>query len=278
MNDLEPQEIAPGVYGLSLGTGLKQANIYFVQSGSSWVLIDAAWPKCGQLIKATAESLFGANTRPAAILLTHIHPDHSGSALELAQLWNLPVSVHPAELPLAAETLIPEYFNPLDRWLIAPLMKLQPRRMLEPKRSGESLADKVCAIDPSAGVPGFTGWQCIPTPGHTPGHMAFFRKSDGVLIAGDAILTVNLNSIRDLLLNRQRISGPPYISTWNWHSAKESVARLAALELRVLACGHGMAAIGPRTADELHALSNRFEVSQKKISHNGRQTCQHRSW
>ncbi|HTP10217.1 MAG TPA: MBL fold metallo-hydrolase, partial [Anaerolineae bacterium] len=91
MNDLKPQEIAPGVYGLSIGTGIKQANIYFVQSGSSWVLIDAAWPKCGQLIKATAESLFGANTRPAAILLTHIHPDHSGSALELAQLWNLPV-------------------------------------------------------------------------------------------------------------------------------------------------------------------------------------------
>jgi glyoxylase-like metal-dependent hydrolase (beta-lactamase superfamily II) len=267
MNDLEPQEIAPGVYGLSIGTGLKQANVYFVQSGLSWVLIDAAWPHCGQLIKATAESLFGANTRPAAILLTHIHPDHSGSALELAQWWNLPVSVHPAELPLAAETLIPEYFNPLDRWLIAPLMKLQPRRMLKPKPSGESLADKVCAIGPSAGLPGFTDWQCIPSPGHTPGHMAFFRKSDGVLIVGDAILTVNLNSIRDVLLNRQRISGPPYISTWNWPIAKESVARLAALEPRVLACGHGPAAIGPGTAAELRALSNRFTSSPRKVSH-----------
>ena len=80
MNDLKPQEIATGVYCLSLGTGLKQVNIYFVQSGSSWALIDAAWPKCGQLIKTTAESLFGADTRPASILLTHIHPDHSGSS------------------------------------------------------------------------------------------------------------------------------------------------------------------------------------------------------
>ena len=48
------------------------------------------------LIAAAAESLFGAGTRPAAILLTHIHPDHSGSALELARRWDLPVLVHPA--------------------------------------------------------------------------------------------------------------------------------------------------------------------------------------
>ncbi len=270
MNDLMAKEIAAGVHCLSLGTGFKQVNIYFVQSGSSWALIDAAWPQCGQLIKTTAESLFGANTRPAALLLTHIHPDHSGSALELAQLWNLPVFVHPDELPLAAEQLIPEYFNPLDRWLIAPLMKLLPRRRLDQKRSGDSLADVVRAFDPNAGVPGIPDWRCIPTPGHTPGHLALFRKSDGVLIAGDAILTVNLNSIQDLLLNRQRISGPPYISTWNWRVAKQSVAKLAALEPGVLACGHGLVALGPGTAAELHAFSDRFSISNKEMSLNRR--------
>lgn len=267
MNDLKPKEIATSVYCLGIGTGINQCNVYFVQSGSSWALIDAAWPKCGQLIKTTAESLFGANMHPASILLTHIHPDHSGSALELAQLWNLPVYVHPDELPLAAEKLIPEYFNPLDRWLIAPLMKLMPRRALESKRSEGSLADAVRAIDPSAGVPGLPDWQCIPTPGHTPGHVAFFRKSDGVLIAGDAILTVNLNSLWDLLLNRHRISGPPYISTWNWQIAKESVAELAALEPCVLACGHGMPMRGSGTAYELHAFSDRFSVSKRELSH-----------
>lgn len=38
--------------------------------------------------------------RPASILLTHDHPDHSGSALELARMWSLPVHVHRDELPL----------------------------------------------------------------------------------------------------------------------------------------------------------------------------------
>ena len=255
------------MYCLSIGTGIKQSNIYFVQSGSSWVLIDAAWQNRSQLIKTTAESFFGMDTRPVAILLTHIHPDHSGSAPELANIWRVPVYVHPDEMPLASEKLIPEYFNPLDRWLIVPLLKLMPRKVLESKLSESSLEDVACAIDPSTGVPGLPDWQCIPTPGHTPGHVAFFRKSDGVLIAGDAILTVNLNSLWDLLLNRHRVSGPMYILTWNWQIAKESVAVLAALEPRVLACGHGIAMMGSETAYELHAFSDRFSVSKRGLPH-----------
>jgi glyoxylase-like metal-dependent hydrolase (beta-lactamase superfamily II) len=266
MNDLKPKEIATGVYCLSIGTGIKQSNVYFVQSGSSWALIDAAWRNCTQLIKTTADSLFGMDTRPVAILLTHIHPDHSGSAPELAQIWKVPVYVHPDEMPLASGKLIPEYFHPLDRWLIVPLMKLMPRRTRESKLSEASLAD-VCAIDPSAGVPGLPDWQCIPTPGHTPGHVAFFRKSDSVLIAGDAILTVNLNSLWDLLMNRHRVSGPAYILTWNWQIAKESVVVLATLEPRVLACGHGIVMMGSGTANELRAFSDRFSVSKRELPH-----------
>jgi glyoxylase-like metal-dependent hydrolase (beta-lactamase superfamily II) len=117
------EQIAEGVYCLETGRGLTRANVYFVRSGPAWVLIDTAWPHRGPVISATAESLFGAGTRPAAILLTHIHPDHAGSALELARLWDLPVYVHPGELPLAPGRYLPEYGNPLDRWLIAPLLK-----------------------------------------------------------------------------------------------------------------------------------------------------------
>ncbi len=260
MKDPKPGEIATGVYCLGVGRGIRQCNVYFVQSGSSWALIDAAWQNDGRLVKTTAASLFGGDKRPTAILLTHIHPDHSGSAQELSRTWELPVYVHPDEMPLAPGGLIPEYFNPLDRWLIAPLMKLIPRRVRESRLSKESLTDAARAIDPGAAVPGLPEWRCIPTPGHTPGHLAFFRKSDGVLIAGDAVLTINLNSLWDLLLNRHRVSGPPYIATWNWHMAKQSVAVLAALEPDVLACGHGKVMTGSGTARELRAFSDRFSA------------------
>lgn len=252
------EEVAEGVYCVRTGRGLTEANVYLVRSGPSWVLIDAAWPHRGQLIKSAAESLFGAGARPAAILLTHIHPDHSGSALELARMWDLPVHVHPGELPLASGRYLPEYGNPLDRWLVAPLLRLMPRRRVEAMQSRGSLEGTVRAFDPDAGVPGLPDWQCVPTPGHTPGHIAFFRSSDRVLITGDAVLTMNLNSVRDLLTGKHGAAGPPYISTWNWPEAKESVAALASLNPQVLACGHGPPLAGPGTADHLRSFSERF--------------------
>jgi len=252
------EQIAEGVYRLETGRGLTGANVYFVRSGPAWVLIDTAWPHRGPVISAAAESLFGTGTRPAAILLTHIHPDHAGSALELARLWDLPVHVHPSELPLASGRYLPEYGNPLDRWLIAPLLRLMPHRAVEASLSRNSLEDAARAFDPAAGVPGLPDWQAVPTPGHTPGHVAFFRGKDRVLITGDAVLTVNVNSARDFLAGRHRVSGPPYISTWDWPAAKESVAALARLKPEVLACGHGRPMTGPQAAASLASFSGRF--------------------
>lgn len=230
----EPGEIAPGVFWLSASG----SNVYFVRSGLSWVLIDTSWPDRGQVIKQTAERLFGAGTRPAAILLTHTHGDHAGSALELARSWDLPVYVHPGELPLAAGKYLPEYGDPIGRWLIEPLMRLMPRRAAR-MAAKASITEAAQAFNPEAGVPALPDWEHIPTPGHTPGHVCFFRPRDRVLITGDAVLTLNFNSLRDLLRFKQRVSGPPWISTWNWPTAKQSVPALARLDPQVLAPGHG---------------------------------------
>jgi glyoxylase-like metal-dependent hydrolase (beta-lactamase superfamily II) len=260
------REIAPGVNCKEVGKGISRSNVYFVRSGSSWVLIDTASANCGRLIQKTAESLFGANTRPVSILLTHAHPDHAGSALELARMWGCPVYVHPDELPLAAIgdlSTVEKYANPLDRWIILPLLRLMPRRRVESMLSNSSLKEVAQAFGPGATVPGLPDWECIHTPGHTPGHVTLFRTSDRVLITGDAIVTVNLNSflvfpLWGLRLNKQRVSGPPWYSTWNWRAAKESVAALAGLEPRVLASGHGVPMTSEETARELRAFVDRF--------------------
>lgn len=276
MNDLRVgREIAPGVYCMEVGRRITRSNVYFVRSESSWVLIDSASANCGRLIQKTAESLFGANASPASILLTHTHPDHAGSALALARTWDCPVYVHPDELPLAVAvdlSVSKQYANPLDRWFILPMLRTIPPRRLESMLSKTSLKDVAQALDPGAAVPGLPDWECIPTPGHTPGHVAFFRPSGRVLITGDALLTADLNSLWGFLLwslrlNRQKVSGPPWYLTWNMRAAKESVAALAGLEPRVLACGHGIAMIGSGTACELRAFSDRFSVSKRELSH-----------
>ncbi|HJQ28857.1 MAG TPA: hypothetical protein VJ827_05925 [Rubrobacter sp.] len=96
--------------------------------------------------------------------------------------------------------------------------------------SNTGLNDVTQAFDPDA-VTALPGWECIPTPGH----VSFFRRSDRVLIAGEAVSTVNLNSLRDFVLQKQKLSEPAYITTWNWRTAKDSIAILARLDPRVIA-------------------------------------------
>ena len=253
------RQIAPDVYCLG-PKGRTQTDVYFVGSGSSWALIDAGWAKDGPAIRQAAEAVFGTDTRPAAILLTHDHPDHDGSALELARTWDCPVYVHPDELPQANGDFaaIAAGAGPLDTWLVLPLMRVIGRRRREAILAGSSLRGVARAFDPTAAVPGLPGWECIPTPGHTPGHVSFFRPSDRVLITGDAVVTMRLNSISGLVLQRQGLSGPPWYTSWSWRTAKASVAALARLEPLVLAGGHGTPLTGAGTAGALRAFAEHF--------------------
>jgi glyoxylase-like metal-dependent hydrolase (beta-lactamase superfamily II) len=255
-----PREIAPGVHCLGVGKGLMRSNVYLVRSGSSWALVDAGSAQCGASIREAAESLFGGDSSPVSILLTHDHPDHAGSARELAQLWKCPVWVHPDELPLVLGDVstFHDYANPLDRWIILPLLRLMGSKRAETMVSQASFKDVARPFDPSAELPGLPDWGAVPTPGHTPGHVAFFRRSDRVLITGDALVTVNLNSVWGPLLMKQRVSGPPWYTTWSWRVAKESVASLARLEPWVLAGGHGTPMAGRGIAGKVRALSERM--------------------
>jgi glyoxylase-like metal-dependent hydrolase (beta-lactamase superfamily II) len=257
----QPKKIAPDVYCMETGKGIMQSNVYFVRSGSSWALIDTAWANSAQSIKKTAESLFGANTRPASILMTHWHPDHAGSALELAQMWGCPLYLHPDELPMGTGdiSILEQFAGPIDRRVVLPLIRVLPKRWAESMLKQPNFKDIAHAFDLSTSVPGLPDWKCIPTPGHTPGHVSFFRASDRVLITGDAVVTMKLNSLWGLLLNKQGLSGPPWYTTWSWQEAKESVAVLAKLEPLVLACGHGLPMTSAGTARDLQAFADHFQ-------------------
>jgi glyoxylase-like metal-dependent hydrolase (beta-lactamase superfamily II) len=223
-------------------------------------LIDAAWANCGRTIGQATESLFGVNAPPAAILLTHVHPDHDGSALELARLWGCRVYVPAGEWPLAVAgdlATIERCANPLDRWLILPVLHALPRRRVAAMLSKGSLVDVARAFDPAAGVPGLPEWTGIPTPGHSPGHVAFFRERDQVLLAGDALLTVDWRSLWGLLPSRPRLALAPSFSNWSGPRTRESVATLARLEPGVVASGHGTPMMGDSVACDLHAFAAR---------------------
>jgi len=255
-----PQEIAPGVYRLAVGRGFLRANVYFVRSGATWSLIDTGSAECAPVVMGAARSLFGKDLGCVAILLTHDHPDHAGSAAALAGAWGCDVWVHADELPLTAGDIgaIRRYANPLDRRLILPAMRLIGRERTERIVSRAGLKGIARPLDAAAGVPGLPDWEAVHTPGHTPGHVVLFRPGDRVLVSGDALLTINLNSMVSVMRRKQQIAGPPWYVTWDMRAAKASIARLALLEPRTVSGGHGRPISGSDTPRRLAAFADRM--------------------
>lgn len=240
------REIAPDVFCLG-PHGRTQTNVYFVRSGSGWVLIDAGWSSDRRRIERAAAALFGSGSPAGAILLTHCHPDHSGAALGLARGWGCRVWMHPAEVPIACGDFaaMSACAGPLDHWVVLPAMRAMGRQRRTAVLAAGSLEEVAATFEPDDTVPGLPGWRVLPTPGHTSGHVSFFRPRDRVLISGDALVTLRVNELSGLLLQRPGLSGPPWYTSWDRTIAAASIERLAALAPSVLAGGHGWPLTGP---------------------------------
>ena len=111
-------------------------------------------------------------------------------------------------------------------------------------------------------MPGMPGWRWIHTPGHTPGHVCLFRPEDRVLLAGDALATVDADSFLGMLRRRQKISRPATPVTPDWDAAERSVREIATLRAHVLAPGHGDPMDGPTVAEDLAAFAERFAAPE----------------
>lgn len=204
-------------------------------------------------IRAAAESLYGLAARPAAILLTHGHADHAGGAAELADHWNVPIYAHPLELPYLTGR---SQYPPLDPTVGGFLAMIG--RFVALKAC--NLGDRVRELDVSLDSLGLDGWTWHHTPGHSPGHISFFRREDGTLLAGDALTTVNLDSFFATITTHRHIGRPPAPSTPDWIQARESVRLLAGLQPVVIGSGHGLPVSGDKAVLELAELATYFPM------------------
>lgn len=257
------RRIAEDVSALVVGWRPLDANVYLIGAGPSWVLVDTGWPGSATAVRRAAAALFGPDAAPAAILLTHLHIDHSGSVRELAASWQAPVFVHPRELPLAGG-YVPEYANPLDRRVIIPFLRLLPRRSRERVLTGSSLTGLVRALDPGAPPPGLPDWVCVHAPGHTPGSMALFRPRDRVLLTGDALLTVDLTTARGLVRGWPEPAAPLAFTDWDRRATEATIAALSDLAPRTLASGHGRPLAGPAVPFAVAALAGRLRAGRER--------------
>ncbi len=242
----KPQEIAPGVWYL----GLNVANVYFIGTRESWIVVDACAPLNEGPILAAAEEVFGKGAKPAALFLTHAHFDHFGSAKALLEHWgDVPVYAHRLDAPFLTGRDKTAPGDPTVGGFFAMAYRTFP------KRQGTDLSKWFELLPGSELVPGVTGWRWFHTPGHTPGHVSLWRESDRTLIAGDAVITVNLDSLANVIDKKPTVSRPPTPATPDWDSAIASVRFLAGLRPRTLVTGHGLPMFGDAARDGLAQLA-----------------------
>lgn len=244
----------------AIANGLRGLRIAFVNvfgvshSDGSWTLIDAGIPFSESIIRNWAESHF--HTAPRAIVLTHGHFDHVSAARGLADHWNVPIFAHALEFPYLTGKIA--YAGPnasAGGGMMSLLSPLYPKGPIDLGNRLRSLP--VHEADPLAELP---GWQVIHTPGHTPGHVSFFRPQDKALLVGDAFCTTKPESFFEAALAQApEMHGPPAYFTSDWDSARQSVARLAQLQPSIVAPGHGKPIAGPDVAGSLSKLAAAFD-------------------
>lgn len=168
-------EILSGVHQVSMG----YVNSYIIDGDEGVILVDALLPKKQDKIAAALQAIGRSLEDVTAIMLTHSHVDHTGSAGAIKKASGAAVYASAADAPaIAGEERpppppTPVYLSPM-RWLV---------NVLPPAPAAE--VDHHVGESVSATLP--SDLRAIDTPGHTPGHTSYLLERDGgVLFVGDA--------------------------------------------------------------------------------------------
>jgi hydroxyacylglutathione hydrolase len=203
------RQLAEGVWQLA-GFPPNAINVYLVDD----VLIDAATRYGGRRI---FRQLAGRQVRAHA--LTHAHPDHQGASREVCEKLGIPFWVgqrdaDAAERPELIRERQPD--NPVARFYWRTLHG-PGHRVDRPLREGDEVA----------------GFRVLDVPGHSAGHLAFWRDADRVLLLGDVLANM------DVMTGVPGLCEPKPYLTPDPAQNRRSAKRLGPLEPRLVLFGHG---------------------------------------
>jgi glyoxylase-like metal-dependent hydrolase (beta-lactamase superfamily II) len=202
-------------------TRLRFVNAYLVREQDGLTLVDTTVGRSADALIAAAAAA-GAPIR--RIALTHGHGDHVGSLDELK-----------AKLGGDVEVLMPE----LDARIHA------GEKVVEGKLTGSW--PKLKTVPDVRLAPGdrVGSLEVIPSPGHTPGHVAFLDTRDRTLIAGDVFTSIGSVAVSSHFYLRFPLAA---MATFDKPTDLQSARALRALDPALLVVGHGPAVPAPTTA------------------------------
>ena len=213
-------------------------NCYLVTEDDGLTLVDSTMSSPADDLAAMVKQL---GTELRRVALTHAHGDHVGGVSGVRQRFpGVEVSIARRDAPILAgdKSLLPtEPQTDVKGYFVK--VEWQPDRLLEP-------GDRVGSL------------EVLPSPGHTPGHIAFLDVRDRSLIAGDAFQTRGGIAVS----GDMRLLFPfPAMATWNKPTALASAVALRALRPSLLAVGHGAAVHAP-----VDAMDRAIEAARRAFS------------
>ncbi|KOU69219.1 beta-lactamase [Streptomyces sp. MMG1533] len=230
------QQVADGTY-LVHGSN---TNWVILTEGDAVTLVDTGYPGDREQLLSSLAEVGSSPEAVTAVLITHAHNDHLGSAEYLRAAYGMPVYLHEAEVPHARR----EFLHQVN---VATVLKNGWRPGVLPWavhaiRSGGTAHVPVASPQsfPAAGALDLPGRPVpVHTPGHTDGHAAYHLPDRGVVISGDALVSGHPTS---------RIKGPQLLPDMFHHERARAVVSLDALEGLsgdLLLPGHGPVHRGP---------------------------------
>lgn len=203
--------LAPGVWRLK-ELPAPTINVYLAED----VLIDAGRTWDRRRIFAELEG-----REISTLALTHVHPDHQGAAKAVCEARGVPLACHADDVD-AMEGRRPvqeaAQSNPINR-IVAKIWQGPPHEVGRVLQDGDEVA----------------GFRAVHTPGHSRGHVVFFRESDRVAICGDVIRNMSYATALP------GIKEPPDFFTYDPEENRRSIRRLAELNPSLILPGHGPA-------------------------------------
>ena len=181
-------EVLKGIYRL----GADLVNWWLIEDGGRITVIDAGTPSQYEQLPATLAKLGKTMDHVEAIVLTHAHGDHTGSAARIRDISGAPVHVHHKDVALAGG----ESKRQSERHYIRDLgHRFAWRSALFFLRSGATRSAPLHELQEfghgeTLEIPGRP--VVIHTPGHTEGSACLALPYRQVLFTGDALVTLSL--------------------------------------------------------------------------------------
>jgi glyoxylase-like metal-dependent hydrolase (beta-lactamase superfamily II) len=224
------RQITPDIFMLE---GLRVANVYLLTQPEGLSLVDCGITgEAGKIASQITKAGYAiADLRQ--VIITHAHNDHTGSLVEIIRLSGAKVVAHQDEVPYLARTAKISPGSRLQRFLFWLSAKLMPG----PTAVAVDIALKDGEIVPDTG-----GFMAVHTPGHTPGSLCLYHPERHILICGDAIIN------KHPLTGKKGLRESVATFSVNPAQMRESIRKLAGLDVEMLLTGHGEPILGNASA------------------------------